>query len=55
MNRVISYIGSPDWIKNKKVTINLINKNDKNCFQHDGTLASNHQKIEKKNKKKQKE
>ena len=28
-NRVRSYIGSPDWIKNKKVIKNLINKKDK--------------------------
>ena len=27
-----SYIDSPDWIKNKKATINLINRKDK-CFQ----------------------
>ena len=25
MNRVVSYIDSPDWIKNKKATINPIN------------------------------
>ena len=28
-NRVRSYISSPDWIKNKKVIKNLINKKDK--------------------------
>ena len=28
-NRGGSYIDSPDWIKNKKATINLINKKDK--------------------------
>ena len=27
-----SYIDSPDWIKNKKATINPINKKDKKCF-----------------------
>ena len=27
-NRCGSYIGSPNWIKNKKATINLINKKD---------------------------
>ena len=26
------YIDSPDWIKNKKATINLINKKDNKCF-----------------------
>ena len=27
-----SWIDSPDWIKNKKATINTINKKDKKCF-----------------------
>ena len=27
-----SYIDSPYWIKNKKATINRINKKDKKCF-----------------------
>ena len=27
-----SYIGSPDWIKNKKTTINSIDKKDNKCF-----------------------
>ena len=27
-----SYIDSPDWIKNKKATINTINKKDSKCF-----------------------
>ena len=27
-----SYIDSPDWIKNKKVTINPINKKENKCF-----------------------
>ena len=27
-----SYIDFPDWIKNKKATINLINKKDNNLF-----------------------
>ena len=30
--RVGSYIYSPDWIKNKKATINPINEKDKNVF-----------------------
>ena len=33
-NRVGSYIDSPDWIKNKKATINPINKKDSKCFQY---------------------
>ena len=28
LNRGGSYIGCPDWIKNKKATINPINKKD---------------------------
>ena len=28
-----SNIDSPDWIKNKKATINPINKKDNKCFQ----------------------
>ena len=31
-NRGGSYIDSSDWIKNKKVTINPINKKDSKCF-----------------------
>ena len=33
-NRDGSYIASPDSIKNKKATINLINKKDNECFQY---------------------
>ena len=29
LNHSASHIDSPDWIKNKKATINLINKKDK--------------------------
>ena len=32
-NRGGSYIDPPDWIKNKKATINPIDKNDNKCFQ----------------------
>ena len=35
-----SYIDSPDWIKNRKSTINPINKKDK-CFQYALTVALN--------------
>ena len=28
-----SYVNSPDWIKNKKATINPINEKDSKCFQ----------------------
>ena len=34
-----SYIDSPDWIKNKKVTINSINKKDNKCFQYTVIVA----------------
>ena len=33
-----SYIGSPDWMKKKKATINLKSKDD-NCFQYVVTIA----------------
>ena len=46
-NRVGSYIYSPDWTKNKKATINLINKKDKKCFQYALTVTLNHEEIEK--------
>ena len=29
-----SYTNSPDWIKNKKATINPISKKDNKCFQY---------------------
>ena len=40
--RARSFIDSPDWIKNKKETINAINKNDTKWFQYAETLALNH-------------
>ena len=36
-----SYIDSPDWIKNKKATINPINKKDNECFQY-AVIVSHH-------------
>ena len=42
-----SYIDSPDWIKNKKATINPINKKDNKCFQYAVTVALNHDEIKK--------
>ena len=44
-NRDGSYLDSPDWIKNKKGTINPINKKDNKCFQYAVTVALNHQEI----------
>ena len=45
INRVGSYIESPEWLKSKKCTINPQNKNDNNCFQYATTVALNHEKI----------
>ena len=44
-NRVGSYIDSPDWIKNKKATINPINKKHNEYFYYVLTVALNHEKI----------
>ena len=38
LNRGGSYIDSPEWIKNKKATINP-NNNDNKCFQYALTVA----------------
>ena len=40
-----SYIDSPDWIKNKKATINPVNKKDNKCFQYAVTVALNSEEI----------
>ena len=40
------YIKSPEWLENKRATINLKNKKDDKCFQYVLTLALNHQNIE---------
>ena len=45
LNRGSSYIDSPKWIKNKKVTINPKNTEDNNCFQYAITTALNYQNI----------
>ena len=42
-----SYTDSPDWIKNKKATINPKNKNDDKCMQYAISIASNHKQIKK--------
>ena len=41
LKRSGSYIDSPEWLKNKKATINPQN-NDDNCFQYALNVASNH-------------
>ena len=43
-NHCGSYIDSPDWIKNKKATINPKNEDDK-CFQYAVTVALNYEEI----------
>ena len=42
-----SYIDSPHWMKNKKVTISLINNKDNKSFQYAVTVALNNKKIKK--------
>ena len=44
LKRGRSYIDSPEWLKNKKATINPKN-NDDNCFQYALTIALNHKQI----------
>ena len=44
LNRGGSYIDSPDWIKNKKETINPKNKDNK-CFKYAVTAALNYNEI----------
>ena len=47
LNRGGSYVDSPEWLKNKRTTINPENKKDNNCFQYALTVALNHQNIKK--------
>ena len=46
LNRGGSYIDSPAWLKNKRVTINPKN-NDNECFKYAIKVALNHETIEK--------
>ena len=46
LNRESSYIESPEWIKNKGVTINPKNTKDNNCFQYAIITALNYQNID---------
>ena len=46
LNRVGSYIDSPEWLKYKKATINTEN-NDAKCFQYAVTVALNYEQIKK--------
>ena len=45
LNRGSSYIDSPKWLKNKKITINPQNTNDNNCFQYAITPLLSYQNI----------
>ena len=45
LNRGSSYIISPEWLKNKGVTINPRNTKDNKCLQYTITAALNHQNI----------
>ena len=47
LNRAASYIPSPDWLKNKKATINPQNTKDNYCFMYAVTIALNHKEIRK--------
>ena len=46
LNRGGLYIDSPEWLKNKKTTINPKN-NDDNCFQYPLTVTLNYQSVKK--------
>ena len=46
LNRGGSYIDSPEWLRNKKATINPKNNDDKS-FQYSVTVALNHEQIKK--------
>ena len=46
LNRGGSYIDSPEWLKNKKTTINPKNSDNK-CFQYVVTVALNYKQIKK--------
>ena len=46
LKRGESYVKSPEWIRNKRATINPKNEDDNNCFQYALTVALNHQSIE---------
>ena len=48
LKRGRSDIDSPEWIKNKKATINFVNQKDNKYFQYAITVALNHEEIKKK-------
>ena len=44
-NQGVSYLDSPDWIKDKKATTNNINKKNNKCFQYAVTATLNCERI----------
>ena len=42
-----SYIDSPDWIKNEKAVINIINNKNSKCLQYAVTVGLNQENIKK--------
>ena len=46
LNRGSSYINSPEWLKNKRVTVNPKNTRDNECFKYAIIAALRHQEIE---------
>ena len=45
LNRGSSYINSPEWLKNKRATINPKNTRDNECFKYAIIVALHHQEI----------
>ena len=46
LERGKSYMKSPEWVINKRATINPKNRSDNKCFQYSLTVALHHQDIE---------
>ena len=46
LKRGLSFVDSPEWLKNKRATINPKNKKDNSCFQYALTVVLNHQNTE---------
>ena len=47
LQRLGSYIETPDWIQNKSATINCQNHHDNKCFQYAISIALNYDEIKK--------
>ena len=46
LDRGGSYTDSPEWLRNKKATINPKNKKDGKCFQYDIIVVLNYKQID---------